>query len=107
MTWVLLGVAIAAEVAATSNLPRTQQFRRLRPSILVAALYLLAFICLARVVQTIEVGVAYALWAGLGTTAVAAIGMAVLGERVTTKKVVGLGCIIAGVVMLNLAGTPT
>lgn len=107
MTWVLLCVAIAAEVAATSNLPRTKQFRRPGPSVVVTMLYLVAFVCLARVVQTIEVGVAYALWAGLGTTAVAAIGMAFLQERVTVKKIVGLVCIVVGVVVLNLAGSHT
>lgn len=104
MIWVLLVGAIAAEVVATSLLPRTQEFRALRPSAVVLALYGLAFVLLSRVLLELEVGVAYALWAGLGTAAVAVVGMLVLGERRSAGKLTGLALVIAGAVLLNLPG---
>ena len=104
MIWVLLVGAIAAEVAATSLLPRTQEFRALRPTVVVLGLYAVAFVLLSRVLLELEVGVAYALWAGLGTAAVAVIGMLVLGERRSAGKLTGLTLVIAGAVLLNLSG---
>ncbi|MDD9205448.1 multidrug efflux SMR transporter [Georgenia sp. 10Sc9-8] len=105
MAWTLLVLAIAAEVAGTSVLPRTDGFRRAGPTAAVLGLYALALFLLAQSLRVFEVGVAYALWAGLGTAAVAVIGMGLLGERRSVGKVAGLGLVIAGAVLLNLAGT--
>ncbi|MFD6755282.1 DMT family transporter [Micromonospora gifhornensis] len=104
VAYVFLLLAIAAEVTGTSLLKATEGFTRLWPTLGLAVAYLTAFALLAQAVKGIEVGVAYALWSGLGTAAIVAIGATVLGEPLTVTKVVGVGLIIAGVVLLNLRG---
>ncbi|MFI9638989.1 DMT family transporter [Micromonospora sp. NPDC051925] len=104
MAYVFLLIAISAEVAGTSLLKATQGFTRLWPSLGLAAAYLLAFGMLALAVRDIPVGVAYAMWSGLGTAAIVAIGAAFLGEPLSVSKVIGVGLIIGGVVVLNLGG---
>ncbi|WP_347403731.1 multidrug efflux SMR transporter [Solwaraspora sp. WMMD792] len=104
MAYVFLAAAITAEVIGTSLLKSTHGFTRLWPTLALVAAYVAAFACLAQAVKTIPVGVAYALWAGLGTAAIAAIGATFLGEPLTLAKVTGIGLVIAGVVVLNLGG---
>ena len=101
---VLLLAAIATEVAATAALPRTQGFRDPLWAALVIGGYAVSIWLLAVVVRHMSVSTAYAIWAGLGTAAVAVIGMLWLGESVTVAKVAALSMIIAGVVVLNLQG---
>jgi small multidrug resistance pump len=100
----LLLVAIAAEVAATVALPRTEGFRNPLWSALVLAGYALSIWLLAVVVRHMSVSTAYAIWAGLGTAAVAVIGAVWLGESWDVVKVGALTLIIVGVVALNLHG---
>ncbi|MEU7619840.1 multidrug efflux SMR transporter [Micromonospora rifamycinica] len=104
MAYVFLLIAISAEVAGTSLLKATQGFTRLWPTVGLALAYLLAFGMLALAVRDIPVGVAYAMWSGLGTAAIVAIGAAFLGEPLSLSKVIGVGLIIGGVVVLNLGG---
>ena len=104
MAYVFLLIAISAEVAGTSLLKATEGFTRLWPTVGLAVAYLLAFGMLALAVRDIPVGVAYAMWSGLGTAAIVAIGAAFLGEPLSVSKVVGVGLIIGGVVVLNLGG---
>ncbi|WP_374457936.1 multidrug efflux SMR transporter [Nocardioides sp.] len=101
---VLLFAAIAAEVAATASLPRTQGFRDPVWAALVVGGYAVSIWLLALVVRHMSVSTAYAIWAGLGTAAVAVIGVLWLGESLTVAKVVALSMIITGVVVLNLQG---
>jgi small multidrug resistance pump len=104
MAYVLLLVAIAAEVVGTSLIKFTDGFTRLWPTAATLGSYALAFLFLAQAVRTVPVSVAYAMWSGLGTAAIAAIGAAFLGEPLTVAKVIGIGLIVAGVVVLNLGG---
>ncbi|MEU1607955.1 DMT family transporter [Micromonospora matsumotoense] len=104
MAYVFLLIAIGAEVVGTSLLKATQGFTRLWPTVGLAVAYLLAFGMLALAVRDIPVGVAYAMWSGLGTAAIVAIGAAFLGEPLSVAKVVGVALIIGGVVVLNLGG---
>jgi small multidrug resistance pump len=101
----LLLAAIAIEVAATSLLGRTQGFSNPGWTIAVLAAYGVSFWLLARVVRTMPVSVAYAVWSGLGTAAVAVIAYAFLGESLGALKLLCLALIIVGVVGLNLLGT--
>jgi small multidrug resistance pump len=80
----------------------THGFTRLWPTLAVLVGYVASFVLLAHAVKTIEVGVAYAIWSGVGTAAIVAIGAVFLGEPLTTVKVAGIALIIGGVVMLNL-----
>ncbi|MEU7957020.1 DMT family transporter [Micromonospora humida] len=105
MAYLFLLIAIGAEVGGTSLLKATQGFTRLWPTVGLAVAYLLAFGMLALAVRDIPVGVAYAMWSGLGTAAIVGVGAVFLGEPLSLTKVVGVGLIIGGVVVLNLGGT--
>jgi small multidrug resistance pump len=100
----LLGLAIASEVAATSVLPKTEGFEDLRWTAVVAAGYAISFWLLALVVKQIPVSTAYAVWAGLGTAAIAVVGATLLNESWDLVKAAGLVMIVVGVVVLNLRG---
>ena len=100
----ILMAAIAAEVAASAALPRTQGFRDPLWTVLVVGGYAVSIWLLAVVVRHMPVTTAYAIWAGLGTAAVAVVGALWLGESLNTVKVAALAMIIAGVVLLNLQG---
>ncbi|QES40934.1 ligand-binding protein SH3 [Streptomyces venezuelae] len=104
MGYALLAGAIAAEVAGTTAMKYSEGFSKLVPSLITVAGYLLAFTLLAQTLKTLSVGTAYAIWAGIGTAAVAAIGMVFLGESANMVKIAGIALVIAGVVVLNLGG---
>ena len=105
MIWILLAGAIAAEVTATSALKLSEGLTRLLPSVVVAVGYILSFMLLAQALKQLEVSVAYAIWSGVGTAAVAVIGMLALKEPVTAAKILGIGVIIGGVAILNLGAS--
>ena len=101
MGWVLLIVAILLEVAGTTNMKLSEGFTKLLPSVLVLFFYALSIIALTFAVNRLEVSVAYAVWSGMGTALVAMIGLWVFQESLTTIKVVALGLIVVGVMMLH------
>lgn len=100
----LLLVAIGAEVLATSLLPRAEGFTNPLWSAVVIGGYGLSIWLLALVVRTIPVSVTYAVWAGLGTAAVAVAGVLFLGESMGWVKAASISLIVLGVAGLNLAG---
>ncbi|HJV27418.1 MAG TPA: multidrug efflux SMR transporter [Aromatoleum sp.] len=102
--WALLTVAILLEVAATTSMKFSAGFTRPGPSVLMFVLYAMSFACLSNALRTIEVGTAYAIWAGAGTALIAAIGVAVFDEGLTPQKLLGVALIIGGVVALKLEG---
>jgi small multidrug resistance pump len=102
--YVYLALAIAAEVLGTSLLKSTEGFSRLWPSVWCLASYGIAFALLSQVIKSVPVGVAYALWSGLGTVAIVAIGAVFLGEELNLMKVLGIALVVAGVVVLNVGG---
>jgi small multidrug resistance pump len=104
MSFVYLGLAIAAEIVATSFIKTTDGFSRLWPTVGVLALYAVAFLFLAQAVRDLPVGLVYAMWAGLGTAAIVMIGAVFLGEPLSVIKVLGILLVIGGVVILNLGG---
>jgi small multidrug resistance pump len=106
MAYVFLVLAISAEVVGTSLLKASEGLTRLWPTVGTIGGYTVATVLLAQAVKTVPVGVAYAMWSGLGTAAIVAIGAAFLGEPLSVTKVVGIGLIIGGVVILNLGGAP-
>ncbi|WP_193365778.1 multidrug efflux SMR transporter [Halomonas sp. KM-1] len=102
MAFVYLALAIVAEVVATSALKATHGFTRLGPSLVVVVGYAIAFYMLSLVLRTIPVGIAYAIWAGLGIVLVALVGIVVYGQRPDLPAVLGIGLIVAGVVVIQL-----
>lgn len=101
--WLMLAVAIIAELAATTALKLSHGFTRAVPSVIVILGYLLSFYLLSQVLKTQEVGIVYAIWSGAGLAIIALIGVVFLGESVSAMKIGGLVAILAGVLMLNLA----
>lgn len=104
MPYLFLALAIGSELIATTLLKYTEGFTRLWFTLGCLVGYGLAFFMLSLAVRDIPVGVAYALWSGLGTAAIVAIGAVFLGEPITLVKVVGISLIVAGVLVLNLGG---
>ncbi|MCG7601422.1 SMR family transporter [Halomonas sp. McH1-25] len=101
MGYVYLFVAIVAEVVGTSALKASQEFTRFWPSVVVVVGYGIAFYMLTLVLRTVPVGIAYALWAGLGIVLVTLIGVLAFGEKLDVPAVLGLALIIAGVVVIQ------
>ncbi len=100
--WIYLVIAIACEVAATSALKAAEGFTRLVPSVIVVAGYVTAIYLLSLTLRTIPVGVAYAIWSGVGVALIAVIGWVFLGQKLDLPAIVGLVLIVAGVVVINL-----
>ncbi len=99
----LLG-AIIAEIVATSSLKASAGFTRLGPSVVVVVGYGVAFYLLSIALKSIPIGVAYAIWSGVGTVAIAIIGFLAFHERLSAAQVAGIALVVAGVLLLNLAG---
>ena len=100
--WLLLAVAIIGEVVATSALKASTGFSRLGPSVMVVLGYGLAFYCLSLTLDSIPVGVAYAIWSGLGIVLVTAIAWWLYGQRLDFWGFIGIALIVSGVVVLSL-----
>lgn len=105
--WIFLSVAIVSEVIATSALKASDGFSRLGPSLIVVAGYGAAFFFLSLTLKTVPVGIAYAIWSGVGVALIALIGWAVFGQALDAPAIVGLGLIVAGVVVLNVFSKAT
>ena len=103
MVYLLLFLAVAAEVVGTSMLVKTDGFTRLSWTIGTLGAYAVAFLLLAQVVRQLPVGVTYAIWSGLGTCAIALIGVVVLKQTMSLPTAVGVGLIVVGVVVVNLS----
>ena len=104
MGYLTLAGAIAAEVTATTAMKYSHGFSRLGPSLVTALGYLVSFLLLAQTLKTVQSGTAYAIWSGVGTAAIAVLGLLLFGEGLDTVKVAGILLIIGGVVVLNLGG---
>ncbi len=104
VAYLFLLLAIAFEVGGTLLLPASVGFTRLWPTLGVVVGYVVSTAFLSQAVKGMEVSVAYAVWAALGTVAVVALGATFLSEPITTAKVVGTLLVVAGVVVLNLGG---
>lgn len=102
MNWLHLALAIVAEVTATSALKAAEGFTRLVPSVIVLAGYLAAFYFLSLSLRTIPVGIAYAVWSGVGIALISLIGWIVYGQSLDGAAMAGLGLIALGIVVLNV-----
>ena len=107
MGYVYLGLAIALEVLATSSLKATGGFTRVGPTALVLFGYTGAFYCLAQVLATIPLGVAYAVWSGAGILLITLAGIVWYGERVPAAAMAGIAFIVVGIVILRLSAFGT
>ena len=101
-TYVFLLVAIAAETVGTMGLQASQQFTRLGPSLVAILGYAVAFYFLGLVLKFLPVGIAYALWSGIGIVLIAVMGFALFGQRLDLPALLGIALIIAGILIINL-----
>jgi multidrug transporter EmrE-like cation transporter len=99
----LLVLAIVSEVAGTAGLKASEGFGRMGPSALAVIGYALAFYFLAQSLRYIPLGVAYAIWSGLGTVGSVLLGLLVWKEVLGPIHVFGIALIVVGVVVLNVA----
>ena len=102
MTYVYLVTAIIMEVIGTSALQTSEQFTRPKPLILTALSYAGSFYFLSLVLRTMPVGIAYAIWSGLGIVLITLIGLVWFGQKLDGPAMIGLALIIAGVGTINL-----
>lgn len=101
-TWIILFVAIVSEVVATSALKASDGFSKLAPSIIVIIGYALAFYFLSLTLKVMSVGIAYAIWAGLGIVLTAIIGWLIFEQKLDAAALVGMGLILLGVIVINV-----
>ena len=107
MGYLYLGIAVAAEVIATSALKASDGFTRPLPTVVVALGYGIAFYFLSLVLKTVPVGVAYAIWSGLGVVLVALLSWWLFGQKLDLAALLGMGLIVAGVLVMNLFSSST
>jgi small multidrug resistance pump len=102
----LLGIAIATEIVGTSALRVSAGFTRFWPSLAVVVCYILSFFLYSQVLKQIPMGVAYAIWAGVGTAGVVVVGVLVWRDQISLWQFLGMALVVIGAVILN-AFTPT
>lgn len=100
--YLFLALAIVSEVIATSSLKASESFTRLWPSVISVTGYLVAFYFLSGTLKTIPTGVAYALWSGVGIVLITLVGWIVFEQRLDPPAFLGMGLIVAGVIVLNV-----
>lgn len=96
-----LAMAIVCGVTGTTTLPATEGFTRWEPLLLVGGAYLACFVALTRALRSIPVGVAYAIWSGVGIALVSAIGWLVFDQALDAAELAGIGLIVCGVVVIQ------
>ena len=105
--YAVLVVAIVFEVLGTSAMQAAQHFTRVVPTATMVACYAVAFFFLSWSLRYVPVGIAYAVWSGLGIVLISAVGYFVFGQKLDPAAIFGLGLIIAGVVVLNFFSKST
>lgn len=100
--YLTLFIAIVCEIIATSLLQQSQQFTRLAPSLLTVLFYAGAFYFLSLSLRTMSVGVAYAIWSGVGIVLISLIGWFLFKQKLDLPAMIGIGFIVAGVLIVNL-----
>lgn len=104
--WLLLLLAITAEVIGTSCLKLSQGFSRPVPTLVVLLAYAISMTLMSRVVQVLPMGLTYALWSGIGIVAIVIIGLLLYHQVPTQGQLMGMALITAGVITVNLSGHP-
>ena len=100
--WVYLFLAIISEVIATASLKSTEGFTKPIPSIIVLVGYCAAFYFLSLTLDTISIGVAYAIWSGVGVATITVVSYFLYDQKIDLAGILGIGLIISGVIVLRL-----
>lgn len=102
MAYILLALAIVSEVTGSTFLVKSEGFTQLVPSILVVVFYIISFYLLSQVIKTIPLGVAYAIWGGVGIVLTALIGFLIFRQSLDLAALIGIALIIGGVIVMNI-----
>ncbi|MFW5489543.1 MAG: DMT family transporter [Desulfovibrio sp.] len=102
LSYLYLAFAIVSEVIGTTFLQKSEQFSRLVPTLLVGVFYAASFFLLSLALKNISLGVAYAIWGGVGIVLTAIIGVVVFRQTLDAGALVGIGLIVAGVIVANV-----
>jgi small multidrug resistance pump len=100
--YLLLCIAIICEVTGSTFLLKSEGFSKLLPSVMVIALFSLAFFLLSHVIKTIPLGIAYAIWSGVGIVLTALIGYVFFKQNLDLPAVFGMFLIVSGVLVINI-----
>lgn len=100
--YIYLILAVIFETAGTSAIQASQQFSRLWPSVMVVVCFAAAFWFLSLTLRTMPVGIMYAMWSGLGIMLIAIIGFVVFGQKLDLPALLGIACILTGIVIINV-----
>ncbi len=99
--WVYLGIAILSEIAGTTALKFAEGYTRPGPTVVVVIAYGVAFYFLSLTLRTLPVGIAYAVWSGVGMALIALIGWVFLKQPLDAPAIAGIALIVAGAVLLG------
>lgn len=102
MPYAYLTIAILTEVLGTSALRATEGFTRLWPALVVILAYSVSFYCLAQTLRFIPVGIAYAIWSGVGIVLIAIAGWLFFRQTLDAPAILGIALIVAGVAVINV-----
>lgn len=102
IAYILLALAIVSEVTGSTFLVKSEGFTQLVPSILVVIFYVISFYLLSQVIKTIPLGVAYAIWGGVGIVLTALIGFLMFRQSLDLAALIGIALIIGGVIVMNV-----
>ncbi|WP_313034226.1 multidrug efflux SMR transporter [Acinetobacter sp.] len=102
LAYILLALAIISEVTGSTFLVKSEGFTQLVPSLLVFIFYVISFYLLSQVLKTIPLGIAYAIWSGVGIVLTALIGFFIFRQSLDLPAVIGIGMIIGGVIVMNV-----
>lgn len=105
--WFYLATAIVTEVIATSALKASEAFSKPLPSVVVVIGYLVSFYFLSLTLKTIPVGIAYAIWSGVGIVLISLVAWTLYGQKLDLPALIGMGMIMAGVMVINLFSSTT
>lgn len=100
--WLILGAAIVAETIATSAMKASDGFTKIIPSVIVVLGYGVAFYFLSMTLRTIPVGIAYAIWSGVGIVLITLVGWLLYGQKLDAPALIGMTLIVIGVVVMNV-----
>jgi small multidrug resistance pump len=105
--WIFLSIAIVSEVIATTALRASEGFTKLGPTCIVILGYGVAFFFLSLTLRSIPVGIAYAIWSGVGVVLISLLGWIIFGQRLDLPALLGIALIISGAVVLNVFSKST
>lgn len=105
--FLFLAIAILFETIATSTLKSSEQFTKLVPSIITIVGYFAAFYFLSLALKTIPIGIAYAIWSGIGIVLITLVGFFVFNQKLDLPAIIGLAFILIGVIIINIFSKTT